>query len=50
MTENVGLVAVTWCTACGAEPAIVTIEAEVNGEWMPLDIGRNCLENLEIEE
>lgn len=36
-----------WCNGCNAEEAIVSMEAEVNGEWVSLDLGRECLTRLE---
>jgi len=32
-----------WCSGCNAEPATIEIEAQFNGEWVPIMIGEQCL-------
>jgi hypothetical protein len=45
LPENVSVT--YWCNSCNAEPASDTIDVELNGQWVPLDIGDNCLGRLQ---
>lgn len=36
-----------WCTGCNAEPATHVVEAQINGEWTEIDLGKSCLTRLD---
>lgn len=49
LTEDLnGANVVRWCNNCNAEPAVVTVEAEFDGEWTSYDMGEKCLTLAEL--
>lgn len=40
---------VRWCSGCSAEQATQVIEVEINDQWVPLDVGPQCLTTLREE-
>lgn len=37
---------VRWCTGCSAEQATDVVEMQINGQWIPIDVGPDCLTRL----
>jgi hypothetical protein len=36
-----------WCNICSSEQAVIPIQAEINGEWIEIDVGPECLTRME---
>lgn len=36
-----------WCSVCASEQAVQEIEIQINGEWISLDVGPDCLTRME---
>jgi hypothetical protein len=39
-----------WCGSCNAEEAITSIEVEMFGRWIEVDVGPKCLTKLQEQD
>lgn len=40
---------VRWCAGCSAEQATKEIDVQINGQWLTIDIGPECLTRAQKE-